>query len=275
MVRSIRLLAVAAIVGLLLMVSAQEASSIDVQKVALIQGHGYLNGVTTSYFFEVLVEGTGITDARVVDTSTNASLTNAGGNWWEYEDPVAYPTYAALTAAHPASGALTTLYFNEAQLDCDTDVLGYNVTAGPDGFATITNPLHNATGVPLNPNYTWTSVAALTNAVGISKFVDEDAGPVWYQEFFDNDLTQTSWQPGALAGLTDFHICVAVVNLQGGVGRPMSAVTNTRSDAYDYYGVFAQANENDFTTIPEPGTMALLGTAMLVAVGLRWRRRMR
>jgi len=275
MARSIRFVGVAVVVGLLVMVAAQEVFPLDVQKVAIIQAHGYTGGVSDGYFFEVLVEGTGITNARVVDKTSNASLTHSGGNWWEYEDPVTYASYAALTTAHPASGWLTTFYFNEGQPDCDTDVLGYNVTAGPNGFATITNPTHNATGVDPNPNYQWSDVSGLSNAVGIHKFVDEAGGPVWYQEFFDNDLTQTSWQPGALSWMTDYHICVAVVNLQGGVGMPMQAMTNTRNDPYDYYGVFAQANENDFTTAPEPGTVALIGTAMLALVGLRWRRRMK
>ena len=282
MSRSIRLLAAAAVVGLLLMVSAQVAVPVDVQKVAVIHGHGRENGGSDYYFFAVMVEGADIDNVRCVDTDSGGTprsmaLTPESSTKWWYEDPVDYPTFAALCTAHKNPNGLVSFYFNEGEADYDWDQVGYNMPYGPTGFATITNPGHGDTGVLTNPNYKWTDVSAIPHAVGIHKFVDEDAGPVRYEVFFDNDLTQTSWQPGPLAGLTDYAIGVAVVNVQSSAGKfPITATTNVYSKSYDYYGVWASGNENEFTTmIPEPGTIALIGSAMLALVGLRWRRRMK
>jgi len=274
-------LVVAGVLLALLMLARGTSADVakDVTAAAVIYGCDRINGTvptTGAYFFQAWVEGTNIDDVRYTDASTNAALTyHAGDDRWYYNDPVRYDTAAALHAAHPQL-TLVDFYWNEAAWDNDHDQLGYNVIP-PGGFATITNPPHNSLNQPLDPLYQWNSVAGTSNAQGLYKGVRNIAtDTLAYEEVFNSDLNQTSWQPGALDPLTGYEFTLCVVNLV--YDDPVPALTD-RGDPYTYYGVWAQCNTIQFSTqateIPEPGTIALVGSAMLALVGLRWRRRMR
>ena len=265
--------------ALALTVPVRRACALDIDEIRIMQGTDRQNGVVQDYFFELEVEGTGIANAVFVcvDTGKWGALRSDSPNEWDNNQQ--FGSMGALVAAHPSTGTTQyRLYFNRQVPKPSPDnaahwedfvYLGF-ATNAPTGYATITYPLHTATGVPLNPNYTWNSVA--TFGTGLGRWVvDTAAGTDVHEVEYDNDMTLMSWQPGGLAPGTMHEIEVSVGKYVG--GKPMNLETY-KKDAFTYSGIFEEVNWNGFTTIPEPMTAALVGTAMLALIGWRRRRRM-
>jgi len=244
-----------ALAVLVLTVFAQQAAAFTLDNICIgYTGHRE-DGTLEDYDFYIDVQGTGITNVRVVDQYAvtynlyyNPPPGWTGWNWWD--------NYASLTdlwTAHPNNQTYD-FYFNEGQPDADHDVLSYNVTA-PSGFPTILYPGNGDTGVPTNPVYVWGSVAGVSNAVCIYTEVETtgEADDESIYEKIHPGLTATTWYPGPLDPLSTYAFNVGPVNLHGGAPQ---AETTDCGVGYTYYGVFEESNSVDFTT--GTGTMPAL-----------------
>jgi len=255
-----------------LVVSTRDAAALDVQQILISQGTDRTNGTADGYYFETEILGTGINDGVFVCINTGAwyALTvSGGGTEADYEDMSA--SMAALLATHP-NPAQYQFYFNQTKPNPtpadfqDTVLLGYGV-APPTGFAAISNPTQDETGVVLDPNYTWSDVVGMGGYLG-SWVCEESAPDVDVYAQLDGNMARTTWQPGAIDPWTDYEIEVSVMNVAG------ANLQTANADTFVYYGVFDDNNCVDFETIPEPMTMTLVGTTVLVLYGRRRRRRM-
>ena len=98
--------------------------------------------------------------------------------------------------------------------------------------------------------------------------MDDNAGNTVYHDFPEANTGKTTWQPGPLAPLSDYEFSVTNARLTGG---SVLRLQTAKQDLFNYYGGNGQTNTADFTTLPEPATLALVGTAVLGLIG--WRRR--
>jgi len=278
--RGWRVLMTGVVLALVLTVPVRQTGALGIDSINIFQGTDRVNGAVQDYFFEIEVHGTGIANAVFVcvDTGKWGALTDQGGGLWDNSQ--SFGSMAGLLAAHPADPTTQyRLYFNKQVSNPKPDnfahwedlvYLGFSATA-PSGFATITYPTHLATGVALNPNYTWNSV--VTFGTGLGRWVcDPGTGNDVYGVDYDNNMALMSWQPGGLTGNKTYEIEVSVAKY---VGKKPLNLTMLSGDPFVYSGAFEDINLNEFTTVPEPLTTALVGTGVLALVGLRRRRRMK
>lgn len=255
-------------VALMVVVTAEPAAAaLDVGEVLIIQykDHWANLDVANPYGIEIFVKGTDITSVSVEDPhGGNHVLTNWGGDEWGFEE-WNFASLAALDASYGTGPGSYVFTFNAGKGDEDTVAIDYAYTV-PTDFATITYPADGDTGVGLNPVYAWDSVDFYANADALGLWVwdvatDDDA---W--EAVPVSKALTSWQPGALLGLTEYEFEVSVLTTQSAV--PTLMQTDVRSDDFDYYGLFDYLNGVGFTTmVPEPVTLGVLlvgGFAMLL-----------
>ena len=254
------------VVALLLALPAQDAVAVTMDDIVIVYGENRLDGVLQSYGIFIYMEGvSGMTTATVeqVATGNKYTLAHQGGGFWSWSDHAM--SFSAFDALYPNTG--TTQYhfrFNEGLADNDEVIVGYAVNP-PPGFANITYPLHNATGVPLDPTYLWDNIEGMAWAHG--KWVMQGSTTV-HANVPDNDMTQTTWQPGILSPATQHRVYVGLITITG--GQPLYLQT-LRGEEFTYYGLNEKRDGKLFTTVPEPMTVGLVGTAVLGLVG--WRRR--
>jgi len=262
--------------------SAGQTFAMDVQDIEIYCGVERTNGVVDTWYFEIEVSGVGLKNG--VFWNQHLSTADPGTEWKAFtavpgseNDLVYYETFAsqaALEARYPNSNGYH-LYFNQTKTpptlaDFEDQVLLGFAALPPTGFANITYPTHGATGVPLNPLYQWDNIEGLANVFGAYVFPTPDGDDVY--ELEDNDMTTTSWQPGALNPLTEYTLEVCIANPTAGDEQTLSTLMG---DSFDVWRAYDSCNSVDFTTIPEPTTWAMIGTGVLGVIGLRRRRRMR
>lgn len=230
-------------------------ASLDVGEVYIVQYKDYWDGVveTNPFGIEIWVTGQLITSVSVQDPhGGNHALTNEGGEW-RFEGPN-FASLASLDAAY--GNGNYTFNFNSGE---DTVTIDYQYTQ-PTSFANITYPADGQTGVPLNPTYTWGSVAGYGDAMGmwvLNAVTDSDE----YWDAPQYNMAMTSWQPGPLDESTAYEFEISVFKAQGGAPQ---ALTTDGADGFTYYGLFDYLNIVGFTTIPEPAT----AFSLLAMIGL-------
>jgi hypothetical protein len=155
----------------------------------------------------------------------------------------------------------------------DQVLLGF-ATALPGDYPAITSPTDGAGDVGVNPVYTWDSVAGAGQYLGM--WVSDNVTGDLYENVPESDTSLTSWQPGALAPDQQYEFEISVMNITA--RQPLSLET-LKADAFTYYGLFEECNAVGFATkleeaVPEPAALALVGSGLLVGVGLLRRRRL-
>jgi len=251
----------------------REAAALDIDNILIVQGSHRTDGTpdTNGFFFVVEVNGTGILNGRIVqetmgEVPTGRQFTLSNGGDWDYDN--SFSSWAQMVSIHP-NPTIYHFYFNEGHGDADQVRVSIAI-APPSGYATITYPLHDATGVATNPTYLWDNVEAYGDVQGRFVLGSDDI----YSEL-DNNIAQTSWQPGPLDTGKEYGVRIAVGRQTGGSKPLVLHMHQDPNDWFTYHGIVAYCNKNDFTTVPEPGTIALFGTAMLILIGLRRRYRLR
>ena len=135
----------------------------------------------------------------------------------------------------------------------------------PTGFANITNPVHNAINVSLNPTFTWDDCSAYGDA--LTTAVAEEEGDmisvVWL-----GDISETSWTVGPLKPGLLHWLEVSVYT-----GTTPSSQSTANSDTFEYYDFFENCSGVYFLTEGpvqatvkiKPETLNLSGKGILTA----------
>ena len=241
------------------------------------------NGVADGWAVNVLVHGTSINDIIFANLSTLSfyGLTNVGGG--DFEFTKTFGSKAAMDAEFQDARAYQ-FYFNQnhpAVTFEDQAIIGY-VANIPQGYANITNPTHLETGVSLNPTYQWDNAAGVAGTDVLGLWVLQGTSSV-FEVVPELNKGLTSWQPGVLGEGTAYEFQVGLMGLQKNPagGYPIVVTPTIAGDSFDFFGVYEQGNSVDFTTlrtgqeVPEPGTLALFGSAVLTLIGYGWRRGMK
>jgi hypothetical protein len=273
--------AAAACLAVALLVSAQESSALDIEHIYVYEGAFFTNGVITNYFWGANIRGTGLTNGtvQVLDTGFSYPLVHSTTDPLQWGVAQTFATFGDDLFAHPIP-CNNEFFFNQKPGGSyeDNVTLGYNVPTGVTGLANITFPVHNSTGVALNPTYAWNSVLGFGQDLGLFvnlgfNSVTENVSTVnLYSDFPESNMSKTSWQPGFLAPGTKYEFEAMVMNMD-----PTTSALTVKGDLFSYYGMRGWDNHVDFTTgapVPEPMSVMLVGTGLLVFVGWRTRRRM-
>jgi len=222
-------------VALMGVVIAEPAAALDVDHIHIVQLKDHWGNVAfeSPYGLEIWLTGTGITSVSVVDPHLVSHDLEFGDGEWEFD----HLGFGSLTALNASYGPGDYVFnFNDG---ADTVTINYQYTE-PTGFANITYPADGQTGVELDPVYTWNPVVGYGDA--LSMWVVESDTDI-YSDGTVLDMSRTSWQAGALSGLTEYEFEISVANTQG--TAPMQTVGN---DAFNYYGLFESINMLAFTT---------------------------
>jgi hypothetical protein len=259
---------------LFVMVLSPISHALDIESISVNYLVDRLNGTPELYSADFWIKGTGITGGEVVNTITSEvfPLTlRLDGSWgWTQ----AYGTEAQFLLHHQQAVAYE-YRINEISAgvfeDCVT--VGFYPTL-PASYPGILDPSHGDTGVPLDVTYLWDNIEGLGWAH--AKMVLEPDYSIVFGEFPDGDMTKTSWAPGTLPDNGTYQFGLSVYTITSGGAQAL--YTAQAGDLFGYFGTWEDRDRVQFTTVPpadvpEPVTLALVGTAMLGVIG--WRRRQR
>jgi len=258
---TLAVLAVMLVAGL---VVPSVADALDIEEILINTAEDYLNGAAPPYdpywMEELAVVGTDIASVTVTPPGKPPLSLVFDGEGWELFGNNQYATLAALRADYPVGDYLFS--FNGG---ADSVTVSYDPTA-PSGIVDLSS-IHGRADVPWQtPTFSWPAYAGTGNALDMCLF-DPVAGSDLYEPP-PVDIGETSWTlPGDLAPSHAYELEVSVYAVQGGEPATLETVGG---DDFTYYPVFENINIAEFSTVPEPATVALMG---LGAVGLALRRR--
>lgn len=148
--------------------------------------------------------------------------------------------------------------------DTDYTIVNYNVNPIA-GHPVITNPMLWDVEVPLNPVYTWTDSSSFAEILAMGVW-DVTADAELYKLVPEFDIFSTQWQPGWLQPLNDYDFWIGA--FVGDFDIPSQTVW---LDDFTYRGLFVSDDDIQFTTAPEPFTLGLVASGLLVLGGVRRR----
>ncbi len=269
-------------VMILVCIGAREVVALDVDSVRIEYWCDRTNGVRDDYFFNVEVEGTNITDVVFKDITSGQwyTLTEDASGTWVYEDHGyadvhdLWNTYAQANSYQFLFNALVPTPTSIS--DYDDNVWIQSFVEPPHLYAIIDTPTHGETDVPVTPLIEWQSVDGASGLHAIQLELMDDSGNTEYEQYFGTSVVSHNIPPLGLYNLHPYQVAVRTLFI-----APQSGLhTTADGDNLDFYGLFVEGNDVDFTTIdgehrePEPATIVLVGTALLTLVGLRRRRKM-
>jgi len=261
----------AAVVVAVLMLMLPPACALNVDTIVIGCSTNRHDGAIGGYACNLYIQGTGITSAKVTNTTTGVDWSlslRPNGTWGVM---LMYGDLPTFQAQHPNPSAYH-VYINEIAPNVYEDevLLGYAVTP-PTDYVHIAAPFQGEMDVPIDPVYSWDNIEDLGWAYGVT--VRDVLTQSVYENVPDFDLTETSWQPGALDYGAYHEFLADIYTITG--GAPLM-LTTLDGDGFGYYGLNYESNQVNFTTeaIPEPVSVMLIGTATLTALGVRRRRKL-
>lgn len=213
------------------------------------------DGVATLYVFEAGVFTTGVSDGVVTSPSgTEMVLFDAGGGVLVGESDL-YDSEVDLLADWPNG-----TYSVSLDSGAITGTLDY-APGMPNGHIDILHPDDFGTNVEREPVFQLSSLCSNCD----STYVIALAHVSGDYEFFDDAVPEntTSYDFGVTLDPDTIHIFNALAILSS------SAAANFSSDFFTYQQLGTEANEIEFTTVPEPGVFSGLCVGMLALAWLR------
>lgn len=252
-----------------LFVAGTAQAALDINGIYMTSCKDYVDGTPEGplpWEFEIWVDfanttGLGHIDVTKPGDSTPSITIYEEDGYWEYDSPSHYLDLAALRDDYP-TGDYTFKFLDSGDTLLDSVTLNYPDLSEPLGPVDFTYPAHGATDVPLNPTYEWDVGLNDGNALGMwvwDPVADED-------KYWDVPVSMgtTSWQPGFLDPNHTYELEVSVFvvdNPQFGPALPIRYTDG--GDDFACALLTEHLNWIEFTTVPEPATMALLGLGVL------------
>ncbi len=249
-------------------VAGTAQAALDINGIYMTSCMDHLDGTpsTNPWVFEVWVELDDPGDLDHIDVTLPggggvSSFTLNGGDW-EYESPSDYLSLAALQGDYP-TGDYTFDFRDSGNIQLNLVTLGYTGLSEPCSPVDFTYPSTNGeVGISTTPTFTWNVSPTAGDALGMWLWdpvagddVDWDA-PV--------SMGTTSWGPlGPLDSGHDYGLEVSVFEVKDLIGGGLPIMT-VGGDEFKYGLMIEYMNEIEFTTVPEPATIALLGLGSLV-----------
>ncbi len=264
---TLAVLAVTLVAGLV--VPSVADAELDIEEIFINTAEDYLNGgvplLWDRYWMEDLkVVGTGITSVTVTPTGKPPIALVFDGEGWKLEGTIPqYATLALLRADYPVGNYVFS--FNGGD---DSVTVPYEPTA-PSGIVALSS-IHGRTDVPWEiPTLSWPAYVGTGDVLGMYLF-DPVAGDDLYENAPPVGIGETSWTlPGDLAPSHAYELEVSVF-----AGSPTTLLTG-ENDGFAYYPLFQNVNIAEFSTVPEPASLALVGAGFAALVARRTTRRLR
>ncbi len=272
---NIFVLCIVAIMSILL-AAPTPAAALNIDKIIMTSCKDHLDGTpeTTPWCFEIWVNLEEQGSLHHIDVTPPAgglapfTIYEDYGDW-DYDSPSEYSTLGDLQDDYPAG--TYTLNFEDSSdallASVDLDYSGLSLPGSPVDF---TYPSDNGqTDIDINPMLTWTVDSDVGDALAIWLW-DEDAdGDVYWH--VPASMTTFSCAPGLLEPDHVYDLEVSVINVKNLIDGPAFPTMTVDSDQFQYGLWIEYLNEIEFTTVPEPATVALLGLSGLVLIRRRRR----
>jgi hypothetical protein len=264
-----RLITICAVVGLITAVTGTVQAALDIDAIYIDSCKDYTDGTPDGnpWDFEISVDFVDTGSLHHIDVSKPGDSTPSitiiyKDNWWGHESPTDYLTLADLQKDYP-SGEYTLDFRNSNnELLCSSVTLDYSGIAEPCNPVNFIYPSTDGqTGISTTPTFTWTVNAGNGNALGMWVW-DPNADDDVYGNV-PVPMTTTSWAPGPLLPNHHYGIDVSVCNVKNPQPGPALPTTMVDNDTFSYGLVMEYCNTIEFTTVPEPATICLLGLGAL------------
>ena len=249
-----RLIAICAVVGLIMAVAGTAQADFDIHGIYINSCKEHWNGIpeTNPWGFETGIEYASDSLDHIDVTkpdATSFTIYKVDGIW-EYQSPSRYLSLKALQGDYPF-GNYTFDFCNSMDVLLKSVTMDYSNISEPTQAVNFTYPSTNGqTGIDINPTFTWTVSPTAGNVLGMSLWdvlTDETVYDSWMVP-----MTTTSWMPGPLLPNHEYGL---EVNVIGTTGNMQSYPGSLLSIQY--------CNFIEFTTVPEPATICLLGFGVL------------
>ncbi len=259
-----KLITICAVVGLIVAVAGTAQAALDIDLIFMTSVKEHLDGTAggTPWGFEIWF------NFDDPDTLHHIDVTLSGGGvgsftinedfgYWEY-GVFDYSSLGALQSDYPAGDY--TFSFEDSGNDVLNSVtLDYTGLSSPLNRVDFINPSYDGeTGISTTPTFTWTVDSGDGDALGMWLFDPDTDDDI--DENFPVSMDTTSWEPlGPLDPAHTYDLEVSVFGAGATVGED-----TVGDDTFEYALAFEYLNEIEFTTVPEPATIALLGLGGLL-----------
>lgn len=269
---NIYVLGIATILGILL-VTPVPAADLDIWSIVMTSCKDHLDGTPVDHAPETGTQPWAFEmwfDFQDQGSLDHIDVTKPGGAspWttiyedygdWEY-DSWGYSTLGDLQADY-WEGTYTFEFYNIGDTLLNTVTLDYTDLLEPTGPVNFTYPSTNGqTGIDINPTLTWTIDPGAGDALAMWL---ENTGPEYYN--VPALMTTLSWGPlEYLIPAHDYDLEVSVINVKDLESGPAFPSMTVGGDEFKYGLWIEHLNQIEFTTVPEPATIALLGLGSLI-----------
>jgi len=266
-----KLITICAVAGLIMAVTGAAQADLDIDAIIMTSVKDYLDGTPVSdpwgleMWFEFVDTGSlHHIDVTLPGGSSVADFTIYGSaGYWDYESPALYSTLGGLQGGY-GTGDYTFSFENSSDVVLRSVTLDYSGLSEPTGFADFTNPSYNGeTGISTTPTFTWDVDSGDGDALGRWLWdSDTDVDVDW-----DVPVSiTTSWAPVSLLPSNEYGLEVSVINFKDPVAGPAFPTATVGGDTFAYGLWIEYLNEIEFTTVPEPVTIAPFGLGSLFLI---------
>jgi len=257
-----------------LFVAGTAQAALDIDGIYMTSCKDHLNGTadppSNPWIFEIWA------DIAVQDGLDHIDVTKPGGaspfttiydGDWFYNSPSRYSSLTALQVDYP-TGEYLFSFEDSGDAVLRTFTLAYTGLSEPLGPVDFTHPSTNGeTGISTTPTFTWTVSPTAGDALAMWVW-----DPVADDDIYENvpaSMDTLDWTPGPLLPSHEYELEVSVINVKNLWGGPAFPTMDVGGDVFKYGLWIEHINGIEFTTVPEPATICLLGLGMLALLRKR------